>query len=281
MAAERRSHARADAGMKEHAEPAERWVDTRAGRLRVWEKGEGPDVAFLGGLFGCARWFPFLDELARTRRVVAPSLPGFPGGGRAHERLDDILDWITATLDVVEAAGAKGGDVIGCSVGAMLAAECAAVDSGFARRLVLVSTLGMFDADEPAVDPWAALPPELPGLLCVDPFKADAYLAAPAGVDANEWQIVRARAAEAAARLLWPLPDRGLVKRLHRVRAPTLLVWGEHDRIIPRSYAKRFTAIPTCVGTRIVEGAGHAVELDSPAELARMALEFLTPDGGR
>ena len=50
------------------------------------------------------------------------------------------------------------------------------------------------------------------------------------------------RALEAAARLLWPIGDRGLAKRLHRITAPTLLLWGSEDRIVPASYAKRFAA---------------------------------------
>ena len=51
---------------------------------RVWTKGSGPKLGFLAGMGGLPRWLPFLDELAKTRTVIAPSLPGYPGGGTGH-----------------------------------------------------------------------------------------------------------------------------------------------------------------------------------------------------
>ena len=84
-----------------------------------------------------------------------------------------------------------------------------------------------------------------------------------------EWQIGQVRAQEAAARLLWPTGDRGLAKRLHRITAPTLLLWGSDDRIVPASYAKRFAdgiAGPTEI--RSIPNAGHRVDLDAPDEAA-------------
>ncbi len=94
------------------------------------------------------RWNAFVDALARQRRVVAPSLPGFPGSSALPE-LDDHLDWLLAARDLVHACGGAGGDLVAVSVGAALAADVAAVWPGAVRRLVMVSPLGLFDPAEP------------------------------------------------------------------------------------------------------------------------------------
>jgi pimeloyl-ACP methyl ester carboxylesterase len=81
---------------------------------------------------------------------------------------------------------------------------------------------------------------------------------------------------EAAARLLWPLGDRGLAKRLHRIAAPTLLLWGSEDRIVPASYAKRFAeGIAGKAEVRSIPGAGHRLDLDAPDGAAEAVLAFL------
>jgi pimeloyl-ACP methyl ester carboxylesterase len=256
--------------------PSERRVAAGPFDCRVWEKGDGERLGFLGGLRGLPRWTPFLDRLAEKRRVIAPSLPGFPGA-RGHDRLDDVADWVTATLDVLEASNLAGADLVATSVGATLAAEAAAFSRGIARRLVLVAPFGLFDAAEPTADVWAQKPRELPQLLSAQPERLAAALAAPPGEDAAEWEITLARASEAAARLLWPLGDLGLHKRLHRIAVPTLVVWGSEDRVLPASYAKRFAAgVSGWVEVRQVEAAGHVAEIDQPDAVAAAVLAFLS-----
>lgn len=244
--------------------------------VRVWEKGAGERLGFLGGLRGLPRWTPFLDRLARHRRVVAPSLPGFPGA-LGHTGLDDLADWVTATLDVLEAAGLEDTDLVGASVGATLAAEAAAFSRGVARRLVLIAPFGLFDPLAPVADPWAQKPRELPALLSEQPERLAAALAAPPGSDAAEWELTLHRASEAAARLLWPFGDRGIAKRLHRIRVRTLLVWGSGDRVVPAGYAKRFAAgVGGYVEMREIAGAGHVAEIDQPDAVAEAVLSFLS-----
>lgn len=243
---------------------------------RVWEKGEGEPLGFLGGLRGLPRWTPFLDLLAEQRRVIAPSLPGFPGA-LGHDRLDDLADWVTATLDLLEASGLEGADLVGASLGATLAAEAAAFSHAIARRLVLIAPFGLFDAREPVADIWAQKPRQLSALLSADPPRFEAALAAPEATDDAEWQLTLHRANEAAARLLWPTADLGLEKRLHRIRVPTLLLWGGEDRVVPPSYAKRFAArISGWVEVRSLEGAGHVAEIDQPEAAAQAVLRFLS-----
>jgi pimeloyl-ACP methyl ester carboxylesterase len=255
--------------------PAERHVLVNGRRCRVWEKGEGEPLGFLGGFRGLPRWPALLDRLAARRRVIAPSLPGFPGA-TGFEELDDLADWVTATLDLLEASGLDGADLVGASVGATLAAEVAAFSRASVRRLVLIAPFGLFDEREPVRDPFATRPPELASLLSQRPAELEAFVAPPPGEDPAEWSIVMGRATEAAARLLWPTGDLGLRKRLHRIQAPTLVLWGGEDRIVPPSYAKRFAAgLSGWVEVRELAGAGHLAELDQPDAAAAAILSFL------
>jgi len=254
---------------------AEKTLGRGGASFRVWEKGEGPTVGYLAGLGGATRWTPFLERLSKDRHVVVPSLPGFPGGSDG-ELLDDIADWVAATLDVVESCGLVGCDLIGASVGAMLGAEAASFSPSLVRRLVLISPLGLYDDEDPVADVFAALPPELPGLLCCNADYLEHHYRSPRGYDQTEWKIVMARAAVAAARLLWPLPDRGLARRLHSVQQPTLIIWGADDRVASPAYAERFArAISGPTTVELVPGAGHMADLDSAEEVARFVLRFL------
>lgn len=246
-----------------------------AGEARVLEKGEGEPLGFLGGLRGLPRWIPFLDRLAAERHVIAPSLPGFPGGAD-HRGLDDPLDWIAASLDLLEASGLEGADLVGASLGGLLAAEVAALSRASLGRLVLMAPLGLFDEGEPVADLFAKRRSELPGLLSTRPEALEAFLARPEGEEAIEFEIVATRAEEAAARLLWPTGDTGLAKRLHRIHTPTLLLWGSEDRVVPASYAKRFaSALGGLVQLRSIPGAGHMLEIDAPDAAADAILDFL------
>lgn len=254
------------------SEPAERSVEVNGEACRVWEKGSGPALIYLAGFGGLPRWTPFLDRLAERRRVIAPSLPGFPGAS-GHERLDTMLDWIAATLDLIEAVAPESVDLLGASVGGALAADVAAMSPALVRRLALIAPFGLYDRKVPPVDPWAQKPGALPGLLCAAPGTFAEFTAPPADMPAGEWSIIMARASEAAARLLWPLGDTRLARRLHRIRCPTLLVWGAEDKVIPPHYAELFARRIAGKTSRVtVSGAGHLADLDAPAQVAEAVL---------
>jgi pimeloyl-ACP methyl ester carboxylesterase len=255
---------------------ATRTLRLRGEKVRVWEQGRGRPLGVLSGLFGFPVWTPFREALSQKRRVIVPSLPGHPGGGD-FRTLDDLADWVIATQELLEAAGLAGADVVGIGPGGTLAAEAAAFSPGLVKRLVLVAPFGLFDEREPVADFWAKRATELPGTFSAKPAEfAAQVLALPPGADPIEFQVQQLRSLEAAARLLWPFGDRGLAKRLHRISAPTLLVWGSDDRIVPASYAKRFAAgIKGRTRVRSIAGAGHRADFDAPDALARAVLDFM------
>ncbi len=257
------------------SEPQTLTVDVNGFPTRVWRAGSGPKLGFLAGFGGLPRWMPVLDELARHRTLIVPSLPGFPGGDRGHSVLDSHLDWMLAVRELLEKADLAGADLAGSSVGASMALEVAALWPASVRRIAAIAPFGLFDETDPPTDPWAQRADQVPGLMCADPEIWTAMKAAPEGANSIEWPIEQTRSAEAAARIFWPLGNTRIEKRLRLIQAPVLLLWGENDRIMPRAYAQTFArGISGKTDIRIIPGAGHLAELDKPMDVARAILGF-------
>ena len=257
-------------------QPTTTTVEVNGFPCRVWSKGQGPRLGFLAGLGGLPRWLPFLDALAGTHTVIAPSLPGYPGA-TGHTVLDTHLDWLLAVRQLIDKAGLAGADLVGASVGGSFAAEMAAIFPEHVRRLVLIAPFGLFDEAEPAADPWAQRKDVLPGLMCADGVKWQEMVATPEGANSIEWPIEMTRASEAAARAFWPLGNTRLDKRLGLIAAPTLVLWGERDALLPPSYAGKFArAINGATRVELVADAGHLAYLDQPAAVAKAVLAHLS-----
>jgi pimeloyl-ACP methyl ester carboxylesterase len=80
----------------------------------------------------------------------------------------------------------------------------------------------------------------------------------------------------ATGKFIWPLPDKGLKKRIHRITAPTLVVWGAEDRLVPPVYADEFLKrLPPGARLETVERGGHAPQAEQPEAVARVVREFL------
>src|SRR5262249_47119894 len=124
---------------------------------RVLQSGAGRRVVYFAGIGGLPRWSPFLDALAKTCDVIAPSLAGFPGSPD-FRHLDDYYAWIVAALEILEQLGDEAVDVVASSVAAPLLAEVAGLAPDRIRRLVLIAPFGIYDDAQPSADIWAQRP---------------------------------------------------------------------------------------------------------------------------
>jgi pimeloyl-ACP methyl ester carboxylesterase len=142
---------------------------------------------------------------------------------------------------------------------------------------VLLDPIGLWREDAPVAD-WVAVPAEqLPALLFHDPAAVAARMpAAPADPDA----AVRAAAATVwaigcTAKFMWPIPDRGLAKRLHRVTAPTLVVWGRQDRLVAATYADEFARRIAHARVHLIDDCGHVPQVQRLDETFAVVANFL------
>jgi len=256
-----------------------RTVETRKGaRCRVLEGGSGMPVVFLHGAGGLLADNPFLDRLAARYHVFAPELPGY-GESTGEELLEDMLDFTLHGWDVVAALGLARPHLVGHSMGGMIAAEMAAVAPHDLDRLVLVAAAGLWIEEHPIPDIFALLPGQLVELLFRDPDKGQALLTG--GVDFSDMEAFKAfylgqqRRLAMAGKILFPIPNRRVSKRLYRVTAKTLVLWGEADRLIVPAYAERWARLIPGATVQTIPDAGHMLPYEQPETFVDALTRFL------
>ena len=253
-------------------EPTIRMVELGQGRapVEVWQAGQGTPLVFLHGAGGLMPDDRFFQALAAQFHVHAPLLPGY-GGSEGEDELKDMLDTTLHTGDVIDALGLTGAALVGHSMGGMIAAELAALAPNDVSRLALIAPAGLWLDDHPVEDLFAKLPFELPELLFHDVALGESLLTA--GLDLedpaflSEFLIGNARRLGMAGKLLFPIPDRGLSRRLHRIKVRTLILWGASDRLISPVYGAAFAAAIPNSELEIVAEAGHLVTLEKPGRV--------------
>jgi pimeloyl-ACP methyl ester carboxylesterase len=247
-------------------------------RLRVLSKGNGPAVVFFHGSWGLG-WDPFLDDFARAFTVYAPEHPGTtPDAPDDVTHLDGLWDLVLCYDELLRALRLERVALVGHSFGAMVACEMAAAYPERVNGLVLIDPIGFWRDADPIVN-WMVLDPvQLRARIFRDPDGAAARQIFGAVDDQQESVMARVRlvwAMGATGKFVWPIPDKGLKKRIHRVTAPTLLLWGKEDRLVPPVYADEFARRIQGARVQTVADAGHAPHLEQPETVARMVRDFL------
>ena len=228
--------------------------------IKVLEDGTGDPLVFLHGAGGLLEDDPFVSALAEKYHVYAPFLPGY-GESENADLLEDMLAVTLHTFDVVEALGLSRPILVGHSMGGMIAAEMAATANNDIDDLVLIAPAGLWLEEHPIADLFTTLPFELPGLLFNDAEKGQQLLAS--GMDFNdpeyltEFLVGNSQRLGMAGKLMFPIPDRGLCKRLYRIKAKTVLIWGEQDRMIPPVYATAFAESIADTTVHMIADCGH------------------------
>jgi pimeloyl-ACP methyl ester carboxylesterase len=263
-------------------------ADSQMRRIRLWQDrieteveiaGEGPPLVYLHGPWGLRPDRAFAARLAGTHTVYAPRHPGTtPGDPDAVHALADWLDLVSYYGELLDRLQLNTAVIVGHSFGGLVAAELAAAMPKAVARLVLIDPVGLW-LDEHPVKNWMVLSDsERRPFLFADPAgeAAQRFFAVP--TEPNERvdvlsQLIWAQAC--TGKFVWPLPDRGLKRRIHRIAAPTLIVWGDADRIAAPAYAREFAKRIPGAETELIGKAGHLPHLEQPEAVAKAALDFL------
>ena len=244
--------------------------------FRVRSAGRGPHVVYLHSFHEGSGWSPFLDRLAARYTVHAPLHPSVAGSA-GLETLEDVFDLTLAYEELLDALGIGTVSLVGHFFGGMVAAELAAVFPERVGRLVLVSPLGLWRDDAPSEDLLILPREDLPAVLFRDPASEAArrWAAGPASEEENlAAQIESIQRRAAMAKFVWPIPDKGIKKRLHRIEAPTLVLWGDADRANPVVYAEAWQQRIKGAALSLLPG-GHMVLHETPDVAAAAVAEFV------
>jgi pimeloyl-ACP methyl ester carboxylesterase len=233
-------------------------------RAQILEAGSGHPLVYLHTV-GTMRGFEELLPLARDRRLIVPIHPGF-GASDDDPEIDSVLDYVlhyVALFDELKLVEPL--DLVGHSLGGWIASMLAALNGHRIRRLALVAPAGLHAPDHPAIDLFMIPPEQIASYMSALPVSA-------AAAPTNEMKIARYREMTSMARFAWHRSYEPKLDRwLRRVSSPTLLLWGDDDRMIPVQQAALWAErMSGSVEIATFERAGHALFNDRPDALERL-----------
>lgn len=242
----------------------EQIIQTRDGavKTRVLIGGDGPPVVYLHGMEGL-QWDAFHDGLATGHTLYALEHVG-SGESTGIEDLYNFWDLVTHYEEALDELDLPTTALIGHSFGGMVAAEVAAHLRHRITHLALLAPLGLWDDQRPIPEIDATPRPHRRALLLADPTGPLPRLLDP---DPTDHQALFHAELNSASinQFCWPIADKGLHRRLYRITAPTLLLWGDHDQLVPPSYAHTFaTHLTAPVTTTLIPHTGHLLHLENP-----------------
>jgi pimeloyl-ACP methyl ester carboxylesterase len=248
-----------------------------AGRPTVlMHAGEGPPFVYLHSTLGEAfMWFPFYQAWAGRFRVLVPTHPGFGQSG-GFDEIDTIEDMAFHYVELFDALGLDEMILGGVSLGGWIAAEFAARWPERVRKLWIADAPGLWVEKEPLPDLFRVMQDReaLRRLLFHDP---DSYIARMVIQDNPEPERLLAayQSMTVLARLVWERPyDPKLAKRLQRVQCPTLLLWGDHDRLVPPAYGKAYHQCLPQAQLKLLPDCGHLGMFEKEAEFVEAVASF-------
>jgi pimeloyl-ACP methyl ester carboxylesterase len=253
---------------------------------KIFESGEGEPLLFLHSGSGITASDPLVAALASSHKVIAPRHPGFVDPDELEE-LRDVHDLALYHDELLDKLGLDSVTVVGHSFGGMIAAELAAHVPNRVKKLVLAAPIGLWNDDEPAADFFTAFPFGMADLLWHDVSSPEAVAAMTAMAQGDDEEASQSDDPLTAMMLrvlpglvtlgkyIWPLPDKGLSRRLRRIKAPTLVVWGEKDKLVPSSYADAFVAKIGDARAAFIPDAGHMAPYERTADFVALVDTFL------
>ena len=249
-------------------------IDIRGCKVNTRRGGSGETLLFLHGAGGLAGWMPFLDTLSDSFDVIAPDHPTF-GLSDEPAWLDDMNDMALFYLDYIEALGLSNVHLVGQSLGGWIALEMAVRSCVNIQSLPLVAAAGIRIKGLPAADIFMMDQEELTRSLLVNPSIIETMLAMELTSEQEDIQI---KNKVSTARLGWQprLFNPSLRKWMHRIKAPTHVIWGDQDKIIPPAYADEFKSLISGASVTMIPECGHLPQVEQTGPFVSAVSGFIT-----
>jgi pimeloyl-ACP methyl ester carboxylesterase len=263
-------------------------IEVNKRKVQVLESGSGASLLYLHGFADVhsvkENWLPFHEQLAKSARLIAPAHPGCAESDEDKD-IDSVEDVVFSYLELLDALKLSRFDLVGSCVGGWIAAELAVRHPEKIRKLVLIGATGLFVQGALIGDVFMNAQPEfgssyatLREMLFSSKNQPMALEMFPDGKGEIDDELRRYQMLRLSSRIGFKPPyfyNHSLKNRLHRITAPTLVIWGEHDHMVPRSHGDTYAErIPNAKLT-VIPGVGHSAHAEKPEETAKLVLNFL------
>jgi pimeloyl-ACP methyl ester carboxylesterase len=252
----------------------EDYLTVRGARVHYFRQGSGAPLLYLHGTAGTAvRWLPFHEALAEHFDLIAPDHLGF-GQSERPEWLEGVDDLVLHYVDLLDVLGLERVNVVGTSFGGWIAAALALIAGHRIEKLVLVDALGLHVDGASPRDLFMLGADESLRLAVHDPVLAEQLLSQRPDEETVKQQL---KAQATLALVAWQplLHDPKLARRLDRIRAPTLVVWGEQDRLVPPAHGEAYASGIPGARLELIPECGHLPHLERADVLVRCVRAFL------
>lgn len=261
--------------MLERVEAASQLTEIAGVRLELIERGSGRPLLLLHPAIGIKATDAVIDRLARSFRVLAPSHPGF-GRSELPRGMTTVDDLAYFYLDLLDALDLRDAVVAGISFGGWIAAEIAVKSTERIAQLVLADAVGIKLGDREhrdIADVFTLKQSDVDRLAYHDP----AVAAVDHATISDEDALIMFRNREATALFAWSpyMYDPKLAGRLHRIRVPTLVLWGASDRIVAPDYGRAYAGLIPGAQFELIEQAGHYPHRERPDLFAQRIVDFV------
>lgn len=252
----------------------ETFLNLRGSKIQMLKGGSGDPLLYLHSAGGEVVWLPFFEMLSQHYTVYLPAHPGF-SQSEGLDKIDTMEDLVFHYTDLMDHLGLVQPYVAGLSLGGWLAAELATRYANRVRKLALINAVGLRVPGVPIAEIFAVTPEETRHLVFHDPQSDLAKMFVP-DVPSPEVLENTLKAREATARVGWNpyLCNPKLRERLYRITVPTLVIWGESDRLVPPAHGKAYQEGIAGAKLVILEKCGHAPPFEKPEETAKLLSDF-------
>jgi pimeloyl-ACP methyl ester carboxylesterase len=252
--------------------PTESFIEVAGGKVQLLKGGSGRPLLILHHDVGNPGWLPFYDELARDFTVHVPSYPGF-GKSERPEWMRTVRDMAMAYLWLARELKLDSTALVGLGFGGWIAAEMAMMCQHVISRLVLVGAMGILPKSGEILDQFLinTIDYTRSGFENQDKY-IELYTAEPTLDQLEQWEINR----EMTSRIAYKpyMYDQTLPHLIRGATIPSLIVWGKQDRIVPPVCGEQYRDLIPGARLETISGCGHFVEVEKPAELAKLVRDF-------
>ena len=253
-------------------EPTATKISVRGCAIALRRAGSGRPLLYLHGASDAGQWLPVMDDLAARHDVIVPEHPGF-GASDTPAWLDTIPDLANFYLDLLDQLDLNGIDLVGHDLGGWVAADLAVRDARRLASLTLVAAAGIHVPGIAQTDPFLRSDEQRMRDLFHDPGRADEMIKRALRPETEDQNL---RNQTTTARLTWQPRgyDPHLAKWLHRIKLPTLLVWGENDKLLPTAYVAAWQKLIPGAQRVVIPDCGHLPHVEQPAAFASALSSF-------